>query len=389
MSSNSKEIPFWSDPQKRSIAFQALALIAIITFSYILYGNAQTNLAKQNIATGFGFLGLEAGFDIADPPIEYWSDDPYWKALLIGVINTFKVSVIGNFFALIFGTLIGIILLSKNWLAAKLAKTYVEVVRNVPLLLQLFFWYAIFVDVFPSVKEALNPIGNIYLSQRGIVFPVFAEHAVWNWVWLAIFIATIGSIFIRSASVKKRREKGESFNPWPRIIVLLVSLPVIVWAIGGAPTEITTPELGGFNFRGGYTISPEMVSLIFGLIFYTSAFIAEIVRAGIQSVNKGQWEASESLGITKNQTMALVILPQALRVIIPPVTSQILNLTKNSSLAVAIGFADFVSVANTTMNQTGQAIECVLLIMAVYLFFSLSTSLFMNWYNKRVALVER
>ncbi|MCP4911491.1 MAG: ABC transporter permease subunit [Oligoflexia bacterium] len=389
MSSNSKEIPFWSDPQKRSIAFQALALIAIITFSFILYGNAQTNLAKQNIATGFGFLNLEAGFDIADPPIEYWSDDPYWKALVVGVINTFKVSVIGNIFALIFGTFVGIILLSKNWLAAKMAKTYVEVVRNVPLLLQLFFWYAIFVDVFPSVKEALNPFGKLYLSQRGIVFPVFAEHAVWNWVWLAIFIAFVISFFVRSASVKKRREKGESFNPWPIMILTLLGLPLITWAIGGAPTEISSPELGGFNFRGGYTISPEMVSLIFGLILYTSAFIAEIVRAGIQSVDKGQWEASESLGITKNQTMALVILPQALRVIIPPVTSQILNLTKNSSLAVAIGFADFVSVANTTMNQTGQAIECVLLIMAVYLFFSLSTSLFMNWYNKRVALVER
>ncbi len=389
MTNSSQKIPFWSDPSKRSIAFQLLALIAISSFGYYLYRNAQFNLAKQNIATGFGFLNLEAGFDIADSPIEYWSDDPYWKALVVGVLNTFKVAFIGNFFAILFGTVMGIVLLSKNWLASKLAKSYVEVVRNIPLLLQLFFWYAIFADIFPGVRDALNPIGNIFVSQRGIVFPVFAEHPVWKYVWIAIFASSIISYYIRKSILKRREETGKTVNYWIPVLLTMIILPLITWAIGGAPTEVTSPEMGGFNFRGGYTISPELVALMIGLIVYTSAFIAEIVRAGILSVSHGQWEASESLGITKNQTMALVILPQALRVIIPPVTSQILNLTKNSSLAVAIGFADFVSVANTTMNQTGQAIERVLLIMGVYLIFSLSTSLFMNWYNKKIALVER
>ena len=322
----------WQSSKFRSIAYQALLAVIVGSLTYILYTNTQSNLEQQNIATGFDFLELEAGFEIAETVIEYWSDDSYSKALWVGLLNTFKVALLGSILALLFGIIMGVSRLSNNILLSRISLWYVEVVRNIPLLLQLFFWYAIFTEIFPPIKQAWEILPHTFLSQRGLFFP----------------------------SVSFFGESG----------LFEVSLPV----------------LQGFGFNGGSTLSPEFISLMLGLVIYTSAFIAEIVRAGILSVDIGQWEAGRSLGLSEIKIMRHIVLPQALRVIIPPLTSQVLNLVKNSSLAIGIGFPDFVAVANTTMNQTGQAIEVVALIMLVYLFFSLSISLFMNIYNKKVVL---
>lgn len=389
MQINEEKIPFWQDPVKRSYFFQVLCLCIVTGISYFLYSNTQANLARQNIATGFGFLTQEAGFEISESLFEYWSDDPYYKALLVGFLNTLKIALIGNLLAVLLGTIIGILRLSNNWLVAKISQVYVEGLRNIPLLLQLFFWYALFTEIAPSVKEAWEPLPSFFISQRGIFFPIPSEHPVWSWVMASVGLAIICIFIFLKLSKRKQERTGVGYKNLPISIGLIILLPLLSWVIGGAPTKLDLPSLQGFNFAGGHTISPEFFSLLAGLVLYTAAFIAEIVRAGILSVKKGQWEAAEALGLTKSQTMGLIILPQSLRVIIPPLTSQLLNLTKNSSLAVAIAYQDFVAVANTTMNQTGQAIEMVGMIMVVYLFFSLSTSLFMNWYNKRLSLVER
>ncbi|MCF8059741.1 MAG: ABC transporter permease subunit [Bacteriovoracaceae bacterium] len=380
---------FWYDPKKRGYLFQFILFITVIGIGSFLVSNTQQNLARQNIASGFDFLGQEAGFEISESSIDYWADDSYQRALLVGILNTIKIALVGNFFAIILGVFVGIFRLSPNWLLNKISETYIEVVRNIPLLLQLFFWYAVFTEIFPDVKESLNPLPGVFVSQRGLFFPIFKEHFIWKWVWITFFtgiICTFGSSYF----LKKKWEKtGQSWSLLPFASIFLLILPFLVWIFGGAPHQLDIPELGGFNFSGGMTLTPEFVALMLGLVLYTGAFNAEIVRAGIQSVSHGQWEASQALGLSRWQTLRLVVLPQSLRVIIPPMTSQVLNLIKNSSLAVGIGYPDFVAVANTTMNQTGQAIEAVVLIMAVYLFFSLSTSFLMNYYNRSQQLKER
>ncbi len=380
---------FWYDPKKRAILFQLLILLVVGILVGSLIYNTQHNLESQNIATGFGFLNSEAGFEISETMIEYWSDDTYLKALKVGFLNTLKVGLIGNFLAIILGVIVGVLRLSSNWPVAKICKSYVEVIRNIPLLLQLLFWYSLFTEILPSVKEAISPVTGVFLTQRGFFYPVLVEHAIWPWVKGIFFVGLIFFFIFSQFLKKKEMLEGREFKRWPMALALLVFAPVVTWLIGGAPFEWDTPELMGFNFSGGSGISPEFSALLVGLVLYTAAFNAEIVRAGILSVDKGQWEAAESLGLNKFQVLRFIILPQSLRVIIPPMTSQILNLIKNSSLAVGIGYPDFVAVANTTMNQTGQAIEGVLLIMAVYLFFSLFSSLFMNIYHKRTQLQTR
>jgi general L-amino acid transport system permease protein len=380
---------FWNDPKKRAIFFQALLLLAVGAFATLLIINTQSNLAKQNIASGFGFLTQEAGFEISESMIDYWADDTYKLALWVGILNTLKVALIGNVLAIILGVFLGIMRLSSHWLLSKLSQVFIEVMRNTPLLLQLFFWYAILTEIFPSVKEAYEPLPNVFLSQRGLVFPVFAEHIAWPWVKASFFIGIAGCLGLHFWNKRRKMRTGIAYKLGPIMGGVFVLIPLVTWLLLGAPTVVDWPELGGFNFNGGMTITPEFVALVLGLVLYTAAFNAEIVRAGIQSVSKGQWEAARSLGLSQPQALRFVILPQSLRVIIPPMTSQILNLIKNSSLAVGIGYPDFVSVANTTMNQTGQAIEAVVLIMLVYLFFSLSTSLFMNFYNKKTQLITR
>jgi general L-amino acid transport system permease protein len=287
--------------------------------------------------------------------------------------------------ATLLGTLIGLARLSHNWLIAKLASGYIETIRNVPLLVQLFFWYTIISENLPGPREALNPLPSVFLSNRGIVFPVLTAHPVHAWMGTALF-AGIALAWLLARWARARQAR--TGQPFPAIYCgagLILGLPLLVFLAAGAPLALDRPQIAGFNFTGGGVLTPEFAALLAGLTMYTAAFIAEIVRAGIIAVDRGQFEAAAALGLRPRRAMRLVILPQALRVIVPPLTSQYLNLTKNSSLAVAIGYPDLVSIANTTMNQTGQAIEGVAIIMAAYLTFSLTISAFMNWYNARIA----
>ena len=382
-------VPFWRDPAKRAIVFQIVALLLVFGIAYILFSNTQANLQRQSIATGFGFLHNESGFEIGESVIEYSSADTYGRALLAGALNTLKVSFIGIILTTILGVFIGIARLSRNWLVSRLSAVFIEVMQNIPVLLQLFFWYAIFYEAFPSPRQALNPLPGLFLCNRGLIMAVPESHAA-HLPMIMAFLAALALWWGLARWAKRRLDlTGLSF-PVVRVgLGLSLLLPALVWLAYGSPIALDVPSLQGFNFTGGISVTPEFSALLLGLVFYTSAFVAEIVRAGIQAVTRGQVEAAMSIGLRPGQVLQHVVMPQALRVIIPPLTSQMLNLTKNSSLAIAIGFADFVSVANTTINQTGQAIEGVALIMAVYLCFSLSTSVFMNWYNKRMALVER
>ena len=380
---------FWHDPDKRSIIYQVFALGAVLLLGYYLFSNTLANLERQNIATGFGFLDKEASFEIGESLINYSAADSYTRALFVGILNTLKVSLIGIVLTVLLGTIIGIARLSSNWLVAKLAALYIEVLQDIPVLLQLFFWYSIFYQFFPSPRQALNPFDGVFISNRGLVFAVPQSHPAHTFMMIAFLLACVGIFCLRRWAKKRQEETGKLFPLFRVSLLLVVLLPLLAWAFAGAPTTMNIPVLRGFNFTGGLNISPEFTALLLGLVLYTAAFVAEIVRAGIQSVSHGQTEAAMSIGLKPGQILNLVILPQALRVIIPPLTSQLLNLTKNSSLAVAIGFPDFVAVANTTINQTGQAIEGIAMIMAVYLFISLTTSVFMNWYNQKSRMVER
>ena len=382
-------VPFYNDPKKRSILFQMATLLMVGLLAFFLISNTLTNVEKQSIATGFGFLQKEAAFEIGESPIRYSAADTYGRALVVGILNTLIISFVGIIITTILGTLIGVARLSSNWLISKLAAIYIELFQDIPVLLQLFFWYAFFYNVLPSPRQALNPILGVFLSNRGLVFAVPEAHPVHKYMGIAVVFACVIIYFLRRWARQRQARTGQPFPVFRVSLALVIGLPLVIWAIGGAPTVMNVPVLKGFNFSGGTNISPEFTALLLGLILYTAAFVAEVVRAGIQSVSKGQTEAAMSLGLRPSRVLNLVVLPQALRVIIPPMTSQMLNLTKNSSLAVAIGYPDFVSVAGTTINQTGQAIEGVALMMIVYLTLSLLTSAFMNWYNKKMALVER
>jgi general L-amino acid transport system permease protein len=384
-----EKVPFWLDPKKRAVIFQFLSVAAVGLIVWYLASNTVTNLQKQSIATGFGFLNKEASFEIGESLIPYSAADTYTRALVVGALNTIKVAFVGIVVTLLMGTVVGVARLSSNWLVARLSAIYIEVMQDLPVLLQLVFWYAIFYESLPPPSEALCPGAGIYLCNRGVAFTVPEVHPAHFTMLVAFLIGCVAVYFTRRWA-RKRQEKTGLYFPVFRVgLAVLIGLPLVVWLAAGSPIKMNAPRLTGFNFVGGLTVSPEFMALLLGLVLYTSAFVAEVVRAGIQSVSRGQREAAMSIGLRPTLVLNLVILPQALRVIVPPLTSQMLNLTKNSSLAVAIGYPDFVSVANTTINQTGQSIEGVALIMAVYLVFSLSTSAFMNWYNKRVALVER
>jgi len=364
-------------------------VVGIVGFVvWYLVSNTLHNLSVRNISTGFGFLGREAGFAIGESPISYTPADTYGRAVWVGLLNTLRVSVVGIVLATLLGTLIGVARLSKNWLVSGVASVYVEVMRNIPLLLQLFFWYAIITENMPGPRQALTPLPGVFLSNRGLKLPSLQGDAL-DWILGGLALAIVLVILVAHWARKRQAATGQIFPVGSVSIALLLALPLAGWVAGGAELSVNVPVLKGFNFVGGITLSPEFSALLLGLVIYTSAFVAEVVRSGIQAVGKGQWEAAEALGLSRGRTLRLVVLPQALRVIVPPMTSQYLNLTKNSSLAVAIGYPDIVSVVNTTLNQTGQAIEGILIIMAAYLTVSLSISIFMNWYNKRIALVER
>lgn len=379
----------WNDPTVRAVVYQVLALGLVALGIWYLVSNTLHNLETRKIASGFDFLGREAGFAIGESPIYFGPENTYARAILVGILNTLRVAVVGIILATLLGTVMGIARLSKNWLVAKVASVYVEVVRNVPLLLQLFFWYALITEIAPGPRQALNPITGVFISNRGIKVPAPSDHFAFDLAGIGFLLAIVVCVFVARWARKRQETTGQAFPLIRTNIALLVGLPILGWLIGGAPMELDVPKLAGFNFSGGATLTPEYAALLLGLIIYTGGFIAEVVRSGIQAVYYGQWEAASALGLKRSLVLRLVVLPQALRVIIPPMTSQYLNITKNSSLAIAIGYPDIVSIANTTLNQTGQAIEGILIIMAVYLSVSLSISMFMNWYNKHIALVER
>jgi general L-amino acid transport system permease protein len=378
----------WNRQRLSGLLWQILVVGIAIAVVGWLWSNALHNLSVRRISTGFAFLGREAGMPIADSWLAYSPKDPYVRAFLVGIVNTLRVAVIGIVLATVLGTLIGIARLSSNWLLSRLSAVYVEILRDIPLLLQLLFWYVL-MQGLPAARSAWKPIDGVFLSNRGLILPSVPIEDANLWVLGAAALGLIALYFIRRRLVAQQMADGRMRPVWPYALGLVVGLPALLsWAIGASWT-ITIPELRGFNFVGGLTLAPEYFALLIALVTYTSAFIAEIVRSGIQAVHAGQWDAAKALGLRRSFMLRHIVLPQALRVIIPPMTSQYLNLTKNSSLAVAVGYQDIVSIANTTLNQTGQAIEAIALIMLVFLTISLGISLFMNWYNARIALVER
>ncbi|MEH0690344.1 amino acid ABC transporter permease [Vibrio cholerae] len=378
------------NPTFRSVVFQIIAIAALVFFFYTIVNNALTNLEARGIATGFDFLGQEAGFGIGLTLVEYDETFSYGRTFLVGLLNTALVSFLGIILATVIGFVMGIARLSNNWLVSRLAAVYIEIFRNVPLLLQIFFWYFAVLQALPSARQSLSLGEAVFLNVRGLYFPapVFGEGS--SVVVAAFIFGVVATLFVAIWAKNKQKLTGQQ-TPVGRIALgLIVALPVVTYFLMGSPIHAEYPELKGFNFRGGISIIPELAALLLALSIYTASFIAEIVRSGINAVNHGQTEAAMSLGLPRSRTLKLVVIPQALRIIIPPLTSQYLNLTKNSSLAMAIGYPDLVSVfAGTTLNQTGQAIEIIAMTMGVYLTLSLLTSALMNLYNKKVALVER
>ncbi|MGQ3303358.1 MAG: amino acid ABC transporter permease [Phreatobacter sp.] len=379
---------FWNDPVKRGLALQSALVAFVVLVVWAAWTNMSANMVARGLTFGWDYLSRPANFAIGEGLIPFAPTDSYGRALAVGLLNTLRIAVVGIVLATLLGVAIGVMRLSSNPLLARLVAGYVEVVRNTPLLLQLFLWYAI-INTLPGPRQAL-PFGpGMYLSNRGMKVPwVEWSHVLWPVVWA--FVAGVVAAVIAARALKRRREAtGDAPPTLPIAVSLMVVPPFLALAVQGFPATISVPVLQGFNFTGGIELSPEFVALLLGLVLYTAAFIAEIVRGGIVAVSKGQWEAARALGLPAPRIMRLVILPQALRVIIPPLTSQYLNLTKNSSLAVAIGYPDLVHVSNTTMNQTGRAVEVILVFALVYLTISLLTSGFMNWYNGRVAIRER
>jgi general L-amino acid transport system permease protein len=375
----------WSDPRLRGLFWQVLVVAIIIAAIAWLWRNAAHNLDARRISTGFGFLSREAGMPIADTLISYNPSDTYARALAVGVLNTIRVAAIGVVFATILGTLIGIARLSKNWMLARLCAIYVEALRDLPLLLQIFVWYVL-LQGLPPARQALQPLPGVFLTNRGLFIPTVHWQAAHGLVLLALCAGVAAAVGYRRRAIAAQILDGRRRRIWPAALALIVGMPALASFCAGDSWAVNAPELRGFNFVGGATLSPEYVALLVALTTYTAAFIAEIVRAGILAVPKGQWEAAEALGLRRGVIIRQIVLPQTLRFIIPPLTSQYLNLTKNSSLAVAIGYQDIVSIANTTLNQTGQAIEAIAIIMAVFLTVSLSISALMNWYDARIAL---
>ncbi|MEH0075154.1 amino acid ABC transporter permease [Pannonibacter sp. Pt2] len=386
-----------NDPHVRGIFFQLLLITVLVVVGYVIVSNTIANLQRQNIASGFGFLDRVSGFGTSQSLIEYSESSTFGDALLVGFLNTLLVAVIGIMFATVFGFVVGVARLSKNWVISRLAYCYVELLRNIPLLLQIFFWYFAVLRAVPGKREKWSLFDTFHLNIAGIWLPKPLFGPGSSAIGIALIIAIVASIVIKTWARKRQEATGQQFPVFLTAFGLIIGLPLIAYLASGMPVSFEHPVFNdsgpilqrGFTLGTGMTLIPEFLALTLALAIYTSAFIAEIVRAGIQAVNHGQTEAAHALGLRNAPTLRLVIIPQAMRVIIPPLTSQYLNLTKNSSLAVAIGFPDLVSLGGTVLNQTGQAIEVIAIWMVIYLSLSLITSAFMNWYNQKMALVER
>jgi len=366
-------------------AFQIVFVAALIWIGYEIYANARANLQAQRIASGFGFLSQTAGFGVSQSLIPYAETDSYTRVFFVGLLNTLLVAGIGIIFATIIGFVVGVGRLSPNWLVARIAGGYVELVRNLPLLFQILFWYLAVLGALPGPRQSISVFDNFFLRNRGLVVPRPMAESGLDAFSIAILLAVVASIVLRIYARRQLFQNGRVVTIWPYVVALLVGLPLVAVLLFGAPLSLEIPHLKGFNFSGGLRVVPEFVALTLALSTYTAAFIAENVRAGIQSVQKGQMEAGASLGFSHGKTLRLIVVPQAMRVILPPLTNQYLNLTKNSSLAVAIGYPDLFSVfAGTTMSQTGQAIEIIAITMGVYLLISLVTSAIMSFYGWRL-----
>lgn len=380
---------WFNDPKVRGIIYQVLVFAAVVALVYWIVGNTAENLRRANIASGFGFLRARSGFEIAQSLIPFTSNGTFGRALFVGFLNTILIAVCGIITATIIGFVVGIGRLSSNWLIRKICMVYVEIFRNIPPLLVIFFWYLGVLSVLPAPRDSIDFPFGAYLNSRGFYVPRFIwEQGAWL-ILLGLVLALVMSFFVARWSRTRQAATGQQFPVFLTALALVVGLPVLAFILSGFPLTLEYPQLGTFNLTGGWQVRPEFLSLFLSLSFYTAAFIAEIVRAGILGVSKGQSEAAFALGLRAGPTLRLVVIPQALRIIVPPLSSQYLNLTKNSSLAIAVGYPDLVAIGQTTMNQTGQAVEVVLIWMIVYLGISLATSAFMNWFNAHVALVER
>jgi general L-amino acid transport system permease protein len=386
---SSNPLRLLNDLRVRAVLYQVVAVALVVGVGLYLFGNVSRKLAEQNIATGFAYLDRPAGFVISQSFIAYDSSNSYARALLVGILNTVFVSIFAVLLSTVLGLVVGIARLSRNPMLSLLAKLYVEALRNVPLLLYLFLWYALIVTVFPPVREAWQPIPEVFVSNGGLIVPSLRWSSAHSGVLLAALAGVVLAFAVAERLRRRRVATGIERRGWPLVLTALLIPPVLAALLLQPDLVVNWPEKGRFRITGGLQVTPEFTALLVGLGLSASAGIAEIVRAGILSVGRGQWEASRSVGLRDGQTMRLVVLPQALRVIVPPLTSSYLSTFKNSSLAIAIGYPDLVMVSNTTMNQTGQAIEGIAIFMLVYLGMSITISLFMNWYNARVALVER
>jgi general L-amino acid transport system permease protein len=383
-------VAIYNRPRIRAVCYQLILLAAVLWLGFEFALNAKANLGAQKIASGFGFLDNTAGFGINQSLIPYNESDTYARVFFVGLLNTLLVAAIGIVLATILGFFVGIARLSRNWLAARLAGGYVELIRNLPLLFQILFWYLAVLGTLPGPRQSISLFGDIFLNNRGIIVPapVAGEGAS---AVIAIFaLSVIATIALRLWAKRRQIRTGRQFPLFWTGLALVVGPPLVALVVMGFPIGFERPELRGFNFVGGVRLLPEFVALLLALTTYTAAFIAEVVRAGLLAVPRGQTEAAFALGLRRGLTLRLIVVPQALRVIVPPLTNQYLNLTKNSSLAVAVGYPDLFAVfAGTALHQTGQAIEIIAITMAVYLAISLFTSALMNWYNAHIQVAER
>ncbi|MBL4721560.1 MAG: amino acid ABC transporter permease [Alphaproteobacteria bacterium] len=382
----------WYDPKFRAIFYQILLLVCVLGLAAYFVSNTVQNLQERGIASGFGFLTTPAGFDVGISPfIKY---DPtkatHGTVLLVGIQNTLVVSILGCILATIIGFVVGVMRLSNNWLVAKMAYCYIEALRNIPLLLQLIFWWHVCINILPQVHDTYNFADAVLLNNRGLFLPAPIPEEGFGVIWAAIVVAIVATVFMVRWAHKRQDQTGQHFPSFWAALGLLIGLPLIALLLAGVPLHLEYAAKTRFSLSGGLIIPPEFLALLLGLVLYTGTFIAEIVRSGIQAVSHGQTEAARALGVKPSVTMRLIIIPQALRVIVPPLTSQYLNLTKNSSLSLAIGGSEIVAVfMGTSLNQAGQALEIIAITMLFYLTVSLAISMFMNWYNNRIALTER